>query len=212
MIDERPFLDDMKEKTADELAVMYSFMIRRAINSKDETFVPDLNGTIKNTTLRHLELGFEINSVYEKFIKENNERQKREIIEIYDKETNEKLSECVKINELLSSTKKKRRKSEYSSVEERVKLFAYGTASTSTTTPTRNTRSHSDPTSNHDINNNQVLKRNKSHDDSNETESCETENEEKMTIKEEEVVDKRGPGRPPKRRGPGRPPKNRGPG
>ena len=126
MNDARPFLNDIKEKTADELVEMYSFIIRRAINSKDETFVPELNGTIKNTTLRLLELGFEINSVYEKFIKENNERQKREIIEIYDKETNEKLSECVKINELLSSTKKKRRKSEYSAVEERVKLFVYG--------------------------------------------------------------------------------------
>lgn len=201
MNDERPFLNDIKEKTADELAEMYSFIIRRAINSKDETFVPELNGTIKNTTLRLLELGFEINSVYEKFIKENNERQKREIIEIYDKETNEKLSECVKINELLSSTKKKRRKSEYSAVEERVKLFAYGNAST----PTRNTRSQSDPTSNRDINDNQVPKRSKTQDDSNETESCETENEENMRIKEE-VVEKKGPGRPPKKKGPGRPP------
>lgn len=201
MNDERPFLNDIKEKTADELVEMYSFIIRRAVNSKDETFVPELNGTIKNTTLRLLELGFEINSVYEKFIKENNERQKREIIEIYDKETNEKLSECVKINELLSSTKKKRRKSEYSAMEERVKLFVYGNEST----PTRNTRSHSDPTFNHDNNNIQVPKKSKSQDDSNETESCETENEENMIIKEE-VLEKRGPGRPPKKRGPGRPP------
>lgn len=205
MNDERPFLNDIKEKSADELAEMYSIIIRRAVNSKDETFVPELNGTIKNTTLRLLELGFEINSVYEKFIKENNERQKREIIEIYDKETNEKLSECVKINELLSSTKKKRRKSEYNAIHERVKLFAYGTDGPTTTTPTRDSRSNSEPLSNHDMTNNQVPKRSKSHDDANyEIESCETEFEENIKIKEE-VADKRGPGRPPKKRGPGRP-------
>jgi hypothetical protein len=205
MNDERPFLNDIKEKTADELVEMYSFMIRRAVNSKDETFVPELNGTIKNTTLRLLELGFEINNVYEKFIKENNERQKREIIEIYDKETSEKLSECIKINELLSSTKKKHRKSEYDNMNERVKLFAYGGQSANATTPARNTRSRSDPTQSHDNHNSEVLERSKSYNDSTiDTDLCERENKESMIIKEE-VLNNRGPGRPPKKRGPRRP-------
>ena len=69
-----------------------------------------------------------------------------------------------------------------------------------------NSCSNSKLTSNHDMINNQVPKRNKSHDDAHyEFESCETENEGKMRIKEE-VVDIRGPGRPPEKRGPGRPP------
>ena len=144
MNDERPFLHDMMDKTADELVEMYSIIIRRAVNSTDETFIPELNGTIKNTTLRLLELGFEINSVYDKFIKENNEKRKREIIEIYDNETKERVEECEKINNLLSSTKRKYRKAEYDAMNHNVKLFAYG-ADNEASSPARNTRSYSDP-------------------------------------------------------------------
>ena len=36
-------------------------------------------------------MGSEINNIYDKFIKENNEKRKREIIEIYDNETNASL-------------------------------------------------------------------------------------------------------------------------
>lgn len=147
MNDERPFLHDMMNKSADELVEMYSIIIRRAVNSTDKTFIPELNGTIKNTTLRLLELGFEINSVYDKFIKENNEKRKREIIEIYDNETKERVEECEKINNLLSSSKKKYRKTEYDAMNQRVKLFAYGADADDkpSSSPTRNTRSYSEP-------------------------------------------------------------------
>jgi len=203
MNDERPFIEDIRNKTADELVEMYSLIIKRAVNSKDETFVPELNGTIKNTTLRLLELGLEINNIYDKFIKENNEKRKREIIEIYDNETNEKLSECEKINQLLSSTKKEYRRSEYDAMNHRVKLFAYGDCSESSSSPVRSGRSNSEPTRNFDCVT-QFPKRSKSNDD---VESCDTEKEEmdtsQMQIKEEF---KKGRGRPPKR-GRGRPPK-----
>merc|ERR1719498_816411 len=105
---------------------MYSIIIRRAVATKDETYIPQLNRTIKDATLRLLELGVEINDVYDKFIKETKEQRKREVIEIIDNETNEIETECAKINNLLSTAKKKKRSNTNVAVNERVRLFAYG--------------------------------------------------------------------------------------
>ena len=191
MNDERPFLHDMMNKSADELVEMYSIIIRRAVNSTDTTFIPELNGTIKNTTLRLLELGFEINSVYDKFIKENNEKRKREIIEIYDNETKERVEECEKINNLLSSAKKKYRKTEYDAMNQRVKLFAYGADAYDkpSSSPARNTRSYSDPVHDNEQENTNSPQRSSSAGDGVYI---------KQEIKETQV--KRGPGRPRKER------------
>lgn len=142
----RPFQQDVESKSAKELIEMYSIIITRAVESTDETYIPQLNGTIKNATMRLLELGIEINSVYNDFITTNNEKRKREIIEIYDNETNEKLSECEQISNLLSSSKKSRTKSTKNAMNHRVRKLFSCDEEDEASSPNRISRSVSDPT------------------------------------------------------------------
>ena len=143
--DDRPFQEDIENKSADELIEMYSIIIKRAVGSSDDTYIPNLNGTIKDATLRLLELGVEINSVYDDYVKENQERKRREVIESVELEHKEKLDGCEMIKNLLSSTKKRKKKSSNSSVNTRVRLFSHGGGGI---TPPRNERSGSDPVQN----------------------------------------------------------------
>jgi hypothetical protein len=208
----RPFRNDIENKTADELIELYSNVIRRAVESKDETYIPNLNGNIKEATLRLLELGIEINAVYDEFVKENKERERREVIDLVELEHKEKLDGCERINNLLSNTKKRKKGKTNSSIITRVQQFSYGTPTrngSSISTPTRNRRSTSDPIqSNRTIS--QKPKRNHSDGDSEQVESEEYEQEEDEQEEEEEdspkiatiKVEKE---TSPKKRRPGRP-------
>ena len=124
-----------------------------------------------------------------KFIKENNEKRKREIIEIYDNETKERVEECEKINNLLSSTKRKYRKAEYDAMNHNVKLFAYG-ADNEASSPARNTRSYSDPVRGNEQENTNSPQRSSSAGDGVYIKQETQETQEKQV--------KRGPGRPRK--------------
>lgn len=204
--DDRPFQEDIENKSADELIEMYSIIIKRAIASNDDTYIPNLNGTIKDATLRLLELGVEINAVYDEYVKENKERERREVIDLVELEHKEKLDGCEMINNLLSSTKKRKKKSSNSSVNTRVHLFSHGGGGI--TTP-RNDRSGSDPVQNRRA----VKKRPKrSHSDGDTEEKHETEEEEDdeddyeeedsppkfatIKIERDDSTQRRGPGRP----------------
>lgn len=172
---DRPFQSDIENKTADELIELYSNLIRRAIGSNDKTYIPALNGNIKDATLRLLELGIEINEVYNQFVEENKEKKTREVIDLVEKEHREQLDGCERIKNLLSSTKKAKKRKSNSSILSRVQrtLFAHGNNST---TPPRHRRSTSDPVQS-DRSINRRPKRNNSHGDYEEVESEEEEEE-----------------------------------
>lgn len=96
-------------------------------------------------------------------MKENKERERREVIDLVELEHKEKLDGCERINNLLSGTKKRKMRKTNSSIITRVQQFSYGT-------PTRNRRSTSYPIqSNRTIN--QKPKRNHSDGDSEQVES-----------------------------------------
>ena len=208
---DRPFQEDIENKTADELIQMYSVIIKRAVISNDETFIPDLNGTIKEATLRLLELGVEMNAVYDKFVKENREEKRRKVMERIEMEHKERLDGCELINNLLSSTKKiKNIAKTNTAVQNRVRLFAHGSKSTTTS------RSNSDPSPLRSRNANiQNPKRSRS---DLEVEEQENDNQSTSTTSSASYIggpnvkrenpNRRGPGRPPVRRGPGRPKRN----
>lgn len=40
--DDRPFQEDIENKSADELIEMYSIIIKRAVGSNDDTYIPNL--------------------------------------------------------------------------------------------------------------------------------------------------------------------------
>lgn len=200
--DDRPFREDIENKSADELIEMYSIIIKRAIASSDDTYIPNLNGTIKDATLRLLELGVEINAVYDDYVKENKERERREVIDLVELEHKEKLDGCEMINNLLSSTKKRKKKSSNSSVNTRVHLFSHGGGGI---TPPRNGRSGSDP-----VQNRRAVKQRpkRSHSDG-DTEDYEQEDDEDdyeeeesppkvatIKIERDDSTQRRGPGRP----------------
>jgi hypothetical protein len=207
--DDRPFREDIENKCADELIEMYSIIIKRAIASKDETYIPDLNGTIKDATLRLLELGVEINAVYDDYVKENKERKRREVIDLVELEHKEKLDGCEMINNLLSSTKKRKKRSSNTALNNRVRLFSHGGG----ITPPRNGRSDSDPLQNRRTS---AQRPKRSHSDGDieekhESEDYEQEDDEDdyeeedspprfatIKIEKDDSTQKRGPGRPPK--------------
>jgi hypothetical protein len=207
--DDRPFREDIENKSADELIEMYSIIIKRAVGSKDETYIPDLNGTIKDATLRLLELGVEINAVYDEYVKENKERKRREVIDLVEMEHKEKLDGCEMINNLLSSTKKRKKKSSNTSLNNRVRLFSHGGI-----TPPRNGRSGSDPVQNRRTSAQRPKRSHSDGDAAQEKNEYEEEEEDDendyeqeedspprfTTIKIEKYdsTQKRGPGRPPK--------------
>ena len=209
MSHDRPFREDIENKCADELIEMYSIIIKRAIASKDETYIPDLNGTIKDATLRLLELGVEINAVYDDYVKENKERKRREVIDLVELEHKEKLDGCEMINNLLSSTKKRKKKSSNTALNNRVRLFSHGGG----ITPPRNGRSDSDPVQNRRTS---AQRPKRSHSDGDieekhESEDYEQEDDENdyeeedspprfatIKIEKDDSTQKRGPGRPPK--------------
>jgi hypothetical protein len=208
MSHDRPFREDIENKCADELIEMYSIIIKRAIASKDETYIPDLNGTIKDATLRLLELGVEINAVYDDYVKENKERKRREVIDLVELEHKEKLDGCEMINNLLSSTKKRKKKSSNTALNNRVRLFSHGGGGI---TPPRNGRSDSDPVQNRRTS---AQRPKRSHSDGDieekhESEDYEQEDDEDdyeqedspprfatIKIEKDDSTQKRGPGRP----------------
>lgn len=203
--DDRPFQEDIENKSADELIEMYSIIIKRAIASNDDTYIPDLNGTIKDATLRLLELGVEINAVYDDYVKENKERKRREVIDLVELEHKEKLDGCEMINNLLSSTKKRKKSSSNTALNNRVRLFSHGGG----ITPPRNGRSGSDPVQNRRTS---AQRPKRSHSDGDTEEKHETEEEEDdeddyeeedsppkfatIKIERDDSTQRRGPGRP----------------
>lgn len=213
--DDRPFREDIENKSADELIEMYSIIIKRAVGSKDETYIPDLNGTIKDATLRLLELGVEINAVYDEYVKENKERKRREVIDLVEMEHKEKLDGCEMINNLLSSTKKRKKKSSNTALNNRVRLFSHGGG----ITPPRNGRSGSDPVQNRRTS---AQRPKRSHSDGDAEEKNEYEEEEEDDENDYEQEEEYEEDSPPRfatikmekddstqKRGPGRPPKNK---
>lgn len=139
--EDRPFQEDIENKSADELIEMYSIIIKRAVGSNDDTYIPDLNGTIKDATLRLLELGAEINAVYDEYVKKNKERKRRQVIDLIEMEHKEKLDGCEMINNLLSSAKKRKKKSSNIALNNRVRLFSHGHGNGIAVTPLRNEQS-----------------------------------------------------------------------
>lgn len=195
----RPFQEDIENKSADELIQMYSVIIRRAVESSDDTFIPDLNGNIKDATLRLLELGVEMNAVYDKFVKENRDQKQRKILKRIEMEHQERLKECEVINNMLSSTKKNKNIAKTNlAVQNRVRLFSHGTTSPSAI------RSSSDPTPIKEPNTNNLKpKRSRSERDEEHDDNMSTSTTSSASyiggprVKRDSPI-RKGPGRPPK--------------